>query len=108
VAALRLPERLTQISTRYYSACDLNSWLHPNAGAKASHDTRLRGVFCVSAAEAAVAVDAGADFIALREALSPNELTALCHSLPVSVFARGIELEQAWALGSSGLNEICT
>jgi mutator protein MutT len=108
VAALRLPERLTQTSTRYYSAGDFSSWGHPNAGAEVYHDTRLRGVFCVSAAEAAVAADAGADFVVLREALSPSELTGLCHSLPVPVFARGIGLEQAWALGSSGLNEICT
>jgi mutator protein MutT len=108
VAALRLPERLTQISTRYYSAGDLSSWGHPNAGAKVSRDTRLCGVFCMSAAEAAAAADAGADFVVLREALSSSELTALCHSLPVPVFARGIGLEQAWALGASGLNEICT
>jgi mutator protein MutT len=108
VAALRLPERLTQTSTPYYSAGDLSSWGRLNAGAEVSHDTRLRGVFCVSAAEATVAADAGADFLVLREVLSPSELTALCHSLPVPVFARGIGLEQAWALGSSGLNEICT
>lgn len=108
VAALRLPDRLTQISTRYYRAGDLSSWGHPNAGAEVSRDTRLRGTLCVSAAEAAVAADAGADFVVLREALSPGELTALCHSLSVPVFARGIGLEQAWALGASGLNEICT
>ncbi len=106
VAALRLPERLTQISTPYYSATDLSSWRHANAGAEVCHDT-LRGVFCLNATEAAVAVDSGADFIILREARPPRELATLCHSLPVPVFARGIELEQAWALGSSGLNEIC-
>jgi 2-methylisocitrate lyase-like PEP mutase family enzyme len=54
-----------------------------------------------------MAADAGADFIVLREALSLSELRAMCHSLSVPVFARGIGLEQAWALGSSGLNEIC-
>jgi mutator protein MutT len=106
VAALRLPERLTQVSTRHYRAGDLNSWGHLNAGAGVFHDTRLRGVFCGSAAEAAAAADAGADFIVLREALSPSQLTALCHSLSVPVFARGIGLEQAWVLGASGLNEI--
>jgi 8-oxo-dGTP diphosphatase len=108
VAALRLPERLTQIATRDYRAGDLSSWGHPNAGAEVSRETRLRGMLCVSAAEAAVAADAGADFVVLREALSPSELTALCHSLSVPVFARGIALEQAWALGASGLNEIRT
>jgi mutator protein MutT len=109
VGALRLPERLTEISTRYYSAGDLNSLESPNVGAKGAHDDiRLRGVCCVSAAEAVVAADAAADFVVLRKALPPNELMGLCHSLPVPVFSRGIELEQAWVLGSSGLNEICT
>jgi 8-oxo-dGTP diphosphatase len=108
VAALRLPERLTQTSTLFYSVSDLRSWGHPNAGAEVTHDTQLRGAFCASAAEAGVAADVGADFLVLREALSPSELTALCHSLSVPVFARGIGLEEAWALGASGLNEICT
>jgi hypothetical protein len=50
---------------------------------------------------------AGADFLVLRETLSSSDLTALCHSRPEPIFARGIGLEKAWALGVSGLNEIC-
>ena len=42
----------------------------------------------------------------LREVLADGELTALCDSVPVPVFARGIGLEQAWARGASGCNEI--
>src|ERR1700674_4020921 len=45
VGALRLPERLTEISTRYYSTGDLNSLGYPNADAEVTHDTQLRGVF---------------------------------------------------------------
>ena len=42
----------------------------------------------------------------MRDALPVRVLAALCDSLPVPVFASGIGLEQAWALGASGLNEI--
>jgi hypothetical protein len=42
----------------------------------------------------------------VHEALSPNELAALCRLVSVPVFARGIGLEQAWALGASGINEL--
>jgi mutator protein MutT len=107
VAALRLPERLTEKSTRYYRVGDLSLVGHSTGAADADNAARLRGVFCASAAEAAVANCAGADFLVLSEALLPSELAGLCHSLPVPVFARGIGLEQAWALGASGLNEIC-
>jgi hypothetical protein len=39
---------------------------------------------------------------------SSSELAALSDSVPVPVYALEIELRQAWALGASGLNEICT
>ena len=44
----------------------------------------------------------------MRAALADGELAVLCGSVAVPVYARGtgIELEQAWALGASGLNEI--
>jgi mutator protein MutT len=106
VAALRLPERLTRISTLYYSVSDLSSLGHSIFDADANNDIQLRGVFCASAPEAVVAAGTGAGFLVLREALSSNELAALCQLVSVPVFARGIGLEQAWALGASGLNEI--
>jgi 8-oxo-dGTP diphosphatase len=108
VAALRLPERLTRISTRYYRVGDLSSLDYPTLVAGDDSVSPLRGVFCASAAEAAVAVGAGADFLALNEVLPSNELAALSDSVPVPVYALEIELGQAWALGASGLNEICT
>jgi mutator protein MutT len=106
VAALRLPEQLTQMSMPYYSVGDLSALGHSTFGADANNDIKLRGVFCASAPEAVVAADTGAGFLVLREALSPNELAALCRLVSVPVFARGIGLEQAWALGASGINEL--
>jgi hypothetical protein len=42
----------------------------------------------------------------LRNELGCGELAALCASVPVPVFARGLALEEAWVLGASGLSEI--
>jgi len=107
VRALRLPERLTQLATSFYQVGDLSLLGRPMVMADADNVARLRGVSCASAAAAAVAAEGGADFLVLSEALLASELAGLCHSLPVPVFASGIGLEQAWALGASGLNEIC-
>jgi 8-oxo-dGTP diphosphatase len=106
VAALRLPEQLTQMSMRYYSVGDLNVLEHLTGGAQVPHDAPLRGVFCANAEDGVAATRAGADFVVMRNALADSELVALCDSVPVPVFARGIGVEHAWALGASGLNEI--
>jgi mutator protein MutT len=107
VAALRLPEQLTQMSTRYYRVGDLNSLEHSIDGAEVPpHEARLCGVFCANAEDGVAAARAGADFVVLRNAIADSELVALCASVPVPVFARGIGVERAWALGASGLNEI--
>jgi 8-oxo-dGTP diphosphatase len=106
VAALRLPERLMASSSPYYGIRDLTSSVHPNVGAEATHDARLCGVYCANAAEAAAATDAGADFLVLCEVLSPSQLAALCQLVSVPAYARGLALEEAWALGASGTNEI--
>jgi len=103
VAALRLPERLTRVSTRYYSIRDFSSIGNP---AEVSDETRLLGVICASAEDGVAAEATGADFLVMRDALPVRVLAALCDSLAVPVFASGIGLEQAWALGASGLNEI--
>jgi mutator protein MutT len=108
VAALRLPERLIQVSTPYYSIRDFSSIWNPAVGTEVFHETPLLGMICVNAEDGVAAEAAGADFLVIREALPVRVLAALCDSLPVPVFARGIGLEQAWALGASGLNEICT
>ena len=108
VAALRLPDRLTQISTPYYGVGGLDSLGRPACGADATSPIRLLGVFCASLAEAIAAADAGADFLVMRDAVMDDELVALCELVPVPLFASGIELEEAWMLGASGLNEIRT
>jgi 8-oxo-dGTP diphosphatase len=100
VAALRLPERLTQVFTAWYGITDLSSLR------ESTHHGRLRGVFVEGIEDGAAAVRVGADFLALRNVLTDADLTALCDSVPVPVYARGMGLEQAWALGASGLNEI--
>lgn len=97
VRALWLPERLTRVSTPHY---------HLGAMRLRSVDSRLHGALCSGASEAEAAAGAGTDFLAMRDALADSALAALCDLVPVPVFARGIELERAWALGASGLNEI--
>jgi mutator protein MutT len=106
VAALRLPERLMALSSPYYDILDLTSVVRTNDRAEVNHEARLRGVFCANVAEAAAATGAGAEFLVLCEVLSPSELAALCQLVSVPVYTRGLALEEAWALGASGTNEI--
>jgi 8-oxo-dGTP diphosphatase len=96
VAALRLPERLSLLSTADYIIGD------PSQPAQ---DGRIRGSMCASAAEA-VQRATTADFIVLRDALATAELAALCGSVDLPVYARGHTLEEAWELGASGVSEI--
>jgi 8-oxo-dGTP diphosphatase len=112
VAALRLPERLTRLSTPYYSVSDWISLERPTAGANFTDDARLRGgtralagARCASAAEAALAAGGGADFLVLAEVLVSSELALLCRSVLIPVYARRLTLEEAWGLGASGVNQ---
>jgi hypothetical protein len=61
---------------------------------------------CSNVIEAIAAASAGADFLVMRRELQNEHLTSLCQSVSVPVFARRIQLEAAWALGASGINEI--
>jgi mutator protein MutT len=97
VAALRLPERLTEASTGFYA-------LGPSAEPDALG--RLRGVMCSGAADALAANDAGANFVVLSNELPHSELTSLCELIYVPVYARGLTLEQAWSHGATGVNEL--
>lgn len=111
VRALRLPERLTQLSTPDYEVVESAFPRTRRAvEAAANNRSKLVGMFCTGgeAAAGAVAVGAGAgaDFLVLCDVLADGELAAICDSVPVPVFARGIGLEEAWALGASGCNEI--
>jgi 8-oxo-dGTP diphosphatase len=100
VAALRLPERLTQITTLHYAIG------HLDAAVGAAGEGQLRGVFCVNAAAAVAAARAGADFLVLVSELPDEQIAELCRSVPKPVYVRGIPLESAWRLGASGSNEI--
>ena len=84
VAALRLPERLTQAST----SCG-----------------PLRGVLCAGLADALAGSDAGADFLVLRNELSHTEITSICELVPVPVYVPALRLEEAWGLGATGVIE---
>ena len=106
VRALRLPERLRQMASRYYCVGDLSSLGRSAALADADNAPRLRGVICASADEGSAAARAGADFLVMRELLAEEELKALCGIVSVPVYAAGVALEKAWELGASGVSEI--
>ena len=80
VAALRLPERLSETSTRDYVL-----------GRSAQTDAagRLCGVWCDGMADAMAASDAGADFLVLRAALPHAEIRSICELVPVPVYVPG-------------------
>jgi 8-oxo-dGTP diphosphatase len=107
VRALRLPERLTHRSTSDYEVVE-STFPRKRLAVEgaAINRSKLVGMFCRGGEDAVDAAGAGADFVVLRKVLAEGELVALCDSVPVPVFARGIGLEQAWALGASGCNEI--
>jgi mutator protein MutT len=96
VAALRLPEVLTTLATDFYLVGEL-------AGADAGG--RLHGVWCAGVADAMAASDAGADFLVMRNELPRAEITSICEMVPVPVYARGLEVGEAWGLGASGVVE---
>jgi 8-oxo-dGTP diphosphatase len=105
VRALRLPERLREISSRYWTVGDLSSLQPLGVVANADDAVRPRGAFCATAVDAAVADGGGADFLVLSAVIPPDELAVLCQRVSRPVYARGLALEEAWALGASGINE---
>jgi hypothetical protein len=56
--------------------------------------------------DAMAASDAGADFLALRNALSLTEVTSICELVAVPVYVPALGLEEAWELGATGIVEI--
>ncbi len=106
VRTLRLPERLTRASAPDYRVDTRARAPAPAAGFDRQPESRLDGVLCASVAEAQAFAGAGTQFLVMRDELGADELAALCRSVPMPVFARGIALERAWALGASGVNEI--
>jgi 8-oxo-dGTP diphosphatase len=113
LAALRLPERLQRTGTRHYRVAEMSALRNgrprdrsATGGANAAKRSLLLGVFCRNAVQAVGAAAAGADFLVMRAALADRDLASLCERVPVPVFARGVGLAQAWALGASGINAI--
>jgi 8-oxo-dGTP diphosphatase len=106
VRALRLPEKLRQMASRYYCVGNLSSLGRSAAVADADNAPRLRGAFCASADEGSAAARAGADFLVIRDVLADEGLKALCRIVSVPVYAPGVALEKAWELGASGVSEI--
>jgi 8-oxo-dGTP diphosphatase len=106
VAVLRLPERLTQWSSPHYSIRVSGSEPYTTGDDDASGGAQVCGMLCADAAQAIAIAQMGADFIVLREALTPSDLAALCQSVSVPVYARGLAVEEAWTLGASGTNEM--
>jgi 8-oxo-dGTP diphosphatase len=107
VRALRLPERLTRLSTSDYEVVESTfPRKRPAVAGDANERSKLVGMSCGDGEEAIEAAGAGADFLVLRNALGSGELVALCDAVSVPVFAPEIGLERAWALGASGCSEI--
>jgi mutator protein MutT len=97
VAALCLPERLSQAATRDYV-------LGRSAAADAAG--RLCGVLCDGMADALAASDAGANFLVMRNELAHSEIASICELVAVPVYVRGVGVEEAWAIGATGIAEI--
>ena len=97
VAALRLPQRLSQASTRDYV---IGRSAHADAAG------RLIGVWCDGIADAMAASDAGADFLVLQDELPHEDIRSICEMVPIPVYVPGLELEAAWELGATGIAEI--
>jgi mutator protein MutT len=100
VAALALPERLCVADTSEYCVETFGS------DARSKDGPRLRGLLCSTAMEAREAAWESADFLVLRDPLPPWELAELCGAIALPIYAAGIDLEAAWALGASGINQL--
>ena len=115
VDALRLPERLRNSVSPYYEilTCDLlegaRGVRHRTAGdapiSGPGRPQRLLGSLCRQPSEAERSA-AAADFLVMSEPLPDDELRLLCGGVDRPVYARGVALERAWALGATGANSI--
>jgi mutator protein MutT len=101
VDALRLPERLRQATSPFYEILTCEDFCHTARG----RPPRLLGFLCRQRSDAERCA-AAADFLVMREPLPHDELRALCAGVDLPVYARGVALERAWALGATGVNLI--
>ena len=102
VRVLWLPERLTQASSADYRISEFPSMPPSTAGA----DALLRGVFCRCPEDGLAAAAGGADFLVMRSEIPAGALGALCATVAVPVYARGMPREEAWEIGASGVHDI--
>jgi mutator protein MutT len=108
VRVLRLPERLSARSTACYVVRELTpqAGLAHSAGAPGA---QLRGLCCAGLRDAQEAQQAGADFVVLRETITPAEIAHLCALVFIPVFVRfqrQIPLEEIWGLGATGTHDL--
>jgi 8-oxo-dGTP diphosphatase len=111
VAALRLPERLRRAASLFYEVLGCEEFpagvlrqAGPGNDLVGGTRERLAGALCREPRAARQAASAGADFLVMHDALPHDELAALCAGVDAPVFARGVALERAWALGATGVN----
>jgi mutator protein MutT len=106
VDALRLPERLRQTVSPSYEIVTCEEF-HGAPGTRPNRTApqRLLGALCRQPSEARRS-SATADFLVMRETLPHDQLRALCAGVYLPVYALGITLERAWALGATGVNLI--
>jgi hypothetical protein len=57
-------------------------------------------------ADALAGSDAGADFLVLRNELSHTEITSICELVGIPVYVPQLTLDEAWALGATGVSEL--
>lgn len=103
VAALCLPERLTAPGSAGAATETETETPDCLVANRAAADQPLGGVICVDARDALRAVAGGASFIVMRSVINSSALAELCAEVSVPVYARGIEIEAAWALGATGV-----
>jgi mutator protein MutT len=97
VSALRLPERLTHVTTNDYAVTEFG---------RAESSGRLHGVFCAGMADAMAAADAGVNFLVLRSELPRADIASIFELVAIPVYATGVGLEEAWEAGATGIAEI--
>ncbi len=106
VTALRLPARLTQASSAQYVLGESAASAESSDERGAAGSAQLHGVYWDRDCHALAAAAPRADFLVLREPLDAAELAALCDTVQVPVYARGISLQAAWNAGCIGVNEL--
>jgi mutator protein MutT len=100
VTALRLPERIVASAGSGFRIVVAGA---PRGAGAAD----LVGVLCDRMSDAMAAATAGTDFVVLRQRLQNAQVAAICAAVGVPVFAHGIALPEAWALGAIGVSDLC-